>query len=169
MKMSSRTLALMLISALVVSSISLAVSVTSRSVPEAQEHASIPPEAFTGLGSKKGVGFGDWKLARYTRLYIFQYPDGYEISGWDGYLVDMLITITVQLDTGPAGGAPEGVAVQLDYLRDGNVVRTEVNFTNFPQCVTFTGQICMANVYNNDQDPSHVWGGHYFVSADRRV
>jgi len=239
MKASSIALALMLISALVVSSISLAISATSRSVPEAQEHASIPPEAFTGLGSKKGVGFGDWTVnGENPNLTIFSYPAGSVLNytaplaynfyqyfeytdpfgvtysgtdlirtyyvykpvcpGWDAYLVDMLMTKTVTMDTADISGrqvnitfyylnwfwnrtyleAPElewpyqwnlnkSMWVEFDNCAKASTTLTIGIGSGFPQSVTFTGQIYLVTL--TFVGTEGFAGGHYFVSADRRV
>jgi len=184
--MKNRTVALMLISALVLSSISLAMSLAAKFTTEVQRPGAIPPQAFEGLGGKTGVGFGDWKVdATYPNLTIFSYPAGanstgsgpdYPPAGWNAYLVDMLITATVTFDTADAAG--QGVNVTFYYLEPYPIppgmpyeqwksTNMTVTLSVNPQSTTFTGQIYKVTV--SYVGPPGYAGGHYFVSADRRV
>ena len=136
--MKNRVMTLVLISALVLSSVSLVLSLASNLTPEAQRPGAIPPEAFADLGGKKGVGFGDWVVTPLSSyLSIYSYPAGAVLNksvtvyigyggyvyyvytpltwpGWDGYLVDMLTTITVTMDT---ADATRQVDVTFNYLK----------------------------------------------------
>ena len=161
--MKNRTIALILIPTLLLSSISLALSLSSRFTPEAQEHSSIPPEAFTHLGSKKGVGFGDWDLSSLSdTIIIFSYPAGAAAGGWDNYLVDMLITITVTVE---GGAANNGVDITFKYLAGTQTINLISTGSNSAQSTTFTEQIYEVTLTL----VGTIAGGHYFVSADRRV
>jgi len=160
--MANRVTTLMLILVLVLSSTALGVSLTSGSVSEA-EHSTIPNEAFRALGTRIGVGFGNWELPPGSglSLTIFSYPGGDTSSGWDGYWTDMLVTITVQVDSAA------GVDVYIRHLdATGTQITTIISVAGF-QSTTFTGQIYDAEL-NNPSD-YNVPNGHYFVIRDRRV
>jgi len=156
--MANRVTTLMLILVLLLSSTALAVSLTSGSVSEA-EHSTIPNEAFESLGTRIGVGFGNWELDPGSNLTIFSYPGGNTSSGWDGYSRDMLVTITVQVES-----AGLGVNVSIRHLDATGTQKLTIIPVDYQQSTTFTGQIYdveLSTIYGGD--------GHYFVTRDRRV
>jgi len=166
--MKNCAMTLMLILALVFSSISLALSVSSMFSQEAKKPGSIPPQAFEGLGGKKGVGFGDWRVDNSNpSLTIFSYPAGTTAAGWDGYLQDMLITITVTLEETAAGN---GVDITFSYLTGTKTIRLVGMGTATKQSTTFTEQIYEVKLtYVWISGTTYAAYGYYFVSADRRV
>lgn len=194
MKEMSKIIALALMVSVVLSSLSLVFTMI-KATQQDKNPGSIPDTAFEGLGGKKGVGFGNWALRNgaNTELTIFLYPAGENETsktnyvpsrlpaGWSDYLVDMLVTVTVALDTASSGGTVKVIYHHLVPHYDTNynkywtqettIMPLEVDTVGMSvQSATFSGQIY--NVTLSLQaagGATTMFGGHYFVSADRRT